>query len=57
MSTAIVIALDYHSAAIVDGESMTVNIMKMLLCNVLLTTASEWSLSSSSTELECIVKF
>ena len=35
MSTAIVIALDYHSAAIVDGESMTVATMKMLLCNVL----------------------
>ena len=34
MSTAIVIALDFHRAAIVDGVSMTVATMKILLCSV-----------------------
>ena len=35
MSTAIVIALDYHSAVILDGESFVLVVtVKMLLCNV-----------------------
>ena len=43
MSTAIVIALDYHSAAIVDGESMTVATMKILPCNVLHPVEVSWN--------------
>ena len=48
MSTAIVISLDFHRAAIVDGVSMTVATMKILLCSVptllilLLTVSSLW---------------
>ena len=51
ISTAIVITLDYHSAVIVDGESMTVATVKILLCNVLLQLPVSGHFSSGNREV------